>query len=143
MLINHTIGKEKKILWNVLLFLVERKNIYFPKTILLYILICIFFFKKSLVLLNFYFVFTIQCRSWYLWSKIIPFTLNSWVCIHNVIYWENRSRKGKRKHKTKKNVSPYNFQSNLKKKDLQSHSCVLNYFNHRTCMENNFLTLRQ
>lgn len=37
--------ERKEILWNVLLFLIERK--YFPKTIILYVLICIFFFSKK------------------------------------------------------------------------------------------------
>lgn len=61
MLVNHAIGKEKKILWNVLLFLVERENIYFPKTIFfIYPHLCLFFvFFLNSVLLNFYLVFII------------------------------------------------------------------------------------
>lgn len=62
----------KKRIWNVLLFLVERKyllskdNLIINPNLWVVVLLSLYFLKKSLVLPKFYLVFTIQCRSWFL-----------------------------------------------------------------------------
>lgn len=94
-----------------------------------YISSFVYFISKNSVLLNFYLVFLIQYRSWFLWSKIIPFTLNFWVCIRN-IYIEGIEvgRERERRHGTQKNISSYNFQSNFKKTFLKFlKSCRVNH----------------
>lgn len=129
--------ERKEILWNVLLFLIERK--YFPKTIFLYVLICIFFQK-----IQFYSIFTLF--SLYLVGLDFceaKLYLSPWIFefAFVILYIEGIEvgRERERRHRTQKNISSYNFQSNLKKTFLKFlKSCRVNHvyevFYHGTYM---------
>lgn len=124
----------KKIMWNVLLFLIEKIPI-FPNIILLHILICIFKFRS----IQFYLVFAILC-SHDICEAIL--SLTPWILefASIILYIEgDKSRKRKRSEAGQRKIFS-SVWSSFEKELAESIMC-LNYFIVELMWKINFLLL--